>query len=262
MERRGRGLLPLIGLLLVAAGTGVGLVYLVRRLVPVSALAAHNDALGGYLQTLGTIYAVLLAFVVFVVWSQYNDVHATVEREANEIADLIRIAGGLPAAVCDGVRDELRRYVEAVVGEEWRTMARGESSGRAAALLDQLWRELQALEPATAREQALYAEALARFNDLSDHRTHRLLGSRTRVPATMWLLLGVGAVLTLGSMALFGVRAFWSHALMTSSLAILICFVLYVIYDLDNPFWGDWQVSAEPLLGAVATASGDRERRP
>ena len=44
-----------------------------RRALPARLLAASNDVVGNYLQTLGSIYAVLLAFVVFVVWSQFND---------------------------------------------------------------------------------------------------------------------------------------------------------------------------------------------
>jgi hypothetical protein len=45
----------------------------VRALVPPARLAPSNDVVGNYLQTLGGIYAVLLAFVVFVVWQQFND---------------------------------------------------------------------------------------------------------------------------------------------------------------------------------------------
>ena len=49
---------------------------LVRRYASPEVLAASNDVVGNYLQTLGTIYAVLLAFVVFVVWQQFNDARA------------------------------------------------------------------------------------------------------------------------------------------------------------------------------------------
>ena len=57
----------------------------VRALVPLALLEPSNDVVGNYLQTLGGIYAVLLAFVVFVVWQQFNDARASVEREASEV---------------------------------------------------------------------------------------------------------------------------------------------------------------------------------
>jgi hypothetical protein len=69
---------------------------LVRYLVPASWLHANNEVAGNYLQTLGTIYAVLLAFVVFVVWQQHNDTRCAVGNEANELADFCRVIRALP----------------------------------------------------------------------------------------------------------------------------------------------------------------------
>jgi hypothetical protein len=45
------------------------------------ALLAAREAIGSSLQTLGSVYAVLLAFVVFVVWQQFNDTRGFVEKE-------------------------------------------------------------------------------------------------------------------------------------------------------------------------------------
>jgi hypothetical protein len=237
----------------------IAIVLAARALVPLDVLLANNEVAGNYLQTLGTVYAVLLAFVVFVVWNQYNEARNHVEAEANEIADLYRTVHGLPDPCRSRIRARLRDYVRAVVDREWSVMARGRSSARAAALLEKLWHALECVEPASNREQSLYDAALARFNDLSDSRTHRLLSSRIRLPMTMWLLLLVGAALTVGSMALFGIERLLPHALMAASLGSLVCFVLFVIYDLDNPFWGDWCISSEPIARAIDGQSTDRK---
>jgi hypothetical protein len=45
------------------------------------ALLAAREAIGSSLQTLGSVYAVLLAFVVFAVWQQFNDERGFVENE-------------------------------------------------------------------------------------------------------------------------------------------------------------------------------------
>ena len=45
------------------------------------ALLAAREAIGSSLQTLGSVYAVLLAFVVLVVWQQFNDARGFVEKE-------------------------------------------------------------------------------------------------------------------------------------------------------------------------------------
>src|SRR5688572_20657052 len=108
----------------VTLGTGgaiAGLVAL-RTAVPAEALSGTADAVGNYVQTLGTIYAVLLAFVVFVVWTQFNEARTHVDREANELLDLFRTAKGLPEAECARLQGYARDYVRAVTAREWMAM--------------------------------------------------------------------------------------------------------------------------------------------
>lgn len=229
---------------------------LVRSVVPLKVLEANNDVAGNYLQTLGTVYAVLLAFVVFVVWSQFNEARNTVEQEANELADFLRVAEGFPQPVRGRLSEKVQTYIQAIIAEEWEAMVHGRASERTAGLLEELGRASLAVEPRSSREELLYTETLTRFNALSDARSHRLLSSRTRLPRTLRALLIVGSVVTVGSMYLFGLESFLSHALKTGAMAGSVAFVLLLIFDLDNPFWGDWQVTSEPLRHVLERVRG------
>jgi hypothetical protein len=230
-----------------------------RRLVPPEILREANDVAGNYLQTLGTIYAVLLAFVVFVVWQQFNDTREHVEREANEMLDLVRAARGLPGEVHGPLVARARAYVETVLTREWEAMARADEAGfdESARLLDGMWEALVSYEPVSQCHTALHDVALASFNDLSDARSNRLTSSRLRIPLALRLLLGWGAVIVIGSMYLFAVRSLTLHAVMTAALAGAISHVLYVIHDLDDCFGGDFQIprtSFERLRLSLAEA--------
>ncbi|MFO0750978.1 MAG: hypothetical protein U1F43_35690 [Myxococcota bacterium] len=116
---------------------------LVRGLVAPEQLMASNDTVGSYLQTVGTIYTVLLAFVVFVVWSQFNDARSAVERSMQaKLVDLHRTTRALPPGMRAPIHAALAAYVEAVLGREWTAMATNDEAtiddvGR---LLDPLWR--------------------------------------------------------------------------------------------------------------------------
>ena len=242
-----RTLLYLVLIVVASMLVSVAGLWLVWLAVPLEVLKANNDVAGNYLQTLGTIYAVLLAFVVFVVWTQQNEAWKLVEREADELADVLRIARLFPDPARSRVFTAARSYAREVIDNEWGTMAHGEASPRAAQLLDELWLALAGIEPHTGREEALYAEAVARFNDLGDARTDLLQSSRMRLPPTLWILLVTGGIITVGSMYLFGLEHFWALALMTAAMAGGVSFVLFLIGDLDNPFSGDWQVRPEPI---------------
>ena len=243
----------LIGSLIGSMLIGLIGLYLVRNLAPVSWLRANNEVGGNYLQTLGTIYAVLLAFVVFVVWQQHNETRCAIEGEANELSDLYRTVQRLPGA--HGVLDGIRRYGRTVVDEEWGAMAQGGRSQKAQRCLDEVWQVLQTVEPHNGREEALYGEALARFNDLSDARSHRLYCSLLRLPPSLWILLLTNGGLVVGSMWIFGLESFWAHALMTMALAGSIGFILFLVADLDNPFWGSWKVEPEAFRRALGPES-------
>ncbi len=232
---------------LTAAGLAGAGICVSHRYVPESLLEGLNDVIGGYLQTVGTVYAVLLAFVVYVVWTQYNEAARFVDREANDLYDLFRITRGFSEPIRTDTLRRLRDYADAIVTDEWGRMKKGGECERARGALEEVWCTLEELEPAGAREATLYAEALARFNDLSDTRTDRLRASRTRIPLVLWLLLILGAFVVVASMALFHVRSVGLHALITAALSGAIAHIVYVVYDLDHCFWGSWSITPEPF---------------
>src|SRR5262249_44536761 len=213
----------------------------VRRLAPESARGI-NDVVGNYLQTLGTIYAVLLAFVVFVVWNQFNATRELVEREANEVLDLFRTAKGFAPEVRRPLQHQLRAYVEEVLCREWPAMSKGVPlADDAGEPLDRLGIVLLRFEPVSESHCALYSQMLERFNDLSDLRAERVLASRTRIPLALRILIYTGAVMTVASTYIFGIDSFAVHAIVAGALAGAISHVIYLIGDLDAAFAGDWQ---------------------
>ena len=224
--------------------TAVGGLFVVRALWPSSCSAETNDFVGSYLQALASIYAVLLAFVTFVVWSQFNDARTLVEREANELLDLYRTARALPEPLGGPLCKNVAGYVEEVLGPEWDAMAcaaPGEMR-RGTELLDVLWGRIASVEPGNERESALFAELLSRFNDLSDVRQARLTASRLRIPMALKIFVYAGAFMTVGSLYLICIPNFTVHAIATGAVSGALSNVLYVIHDLDSCFSGEWQV--------------------
>jgi hypothetical protein len=220
-----------------------------REIVPQAELESSANALGNYLQTVGGIYAVLLAFVVYVVWNQFNEARGYVDREATALVDLHRTASGLPATTRAEIQKGLRDYIDAVAYDEWSAMARGDEATieRVGERLDAVWLAIHRCRPSTACQHTVYGEVLSRFNELSDLRTNRLIASRARIPVAMKILLYAGAAIIIGSMYLLAFDKVWIHATVTAALAGAIAHVLYLVIDLDDAFAGDWQVAKAPF---------------
>ena len=232
----------------VSAVSVLGL-YVFRRVVPLAALHEASNEIGNYLQTIGGIYAVLLAFVVYVVWGQFNEARAYLDREATALVDLHRTASALPSQSRTDIQRGLRAYVDAVLRDEWQAMAsRDEATiDRVGELLEQVWIAIHTCRPCNDCQHTVYGEVLSRFNQLTDLRTSRLGAARARIPVAMTILLYNGAVLTVGSVYLLAFDQLWLHAVVTAALAGAIAHILFLIRDLDDAFDGDWQVAKAPF---------------
>jgi hypothetical protein len=247
--RLSRALLTLLPPVLGSMALSVAMLGLSRAIVAPDLLVPTNDVVGNYLQTIGTIYAVLLAFVVFVVWNQFTESRIRVEQEANELFDILRTSKGLPDGVAHQIREPVRRYVELVLSREWEGASRLDPGAfeQGWRVLDLMWDTIREYDPSSEPRIALYGELLARFNDLSDARTARISSALTRIPQLLRILLYVGAGSTIASICLFGVQRFALHALLIALLSGAVSHVLLVIEDLDRPFSGFWQVPRDPL---------------
>jgi hypothetical protein len=243
-------LIPIVGggSLIAIAGLVV-----VRRLAPLEDLRSASDAVGNYLQTVGGIYAVLLAFTVFVVWGQFNDGRNFVAREATVLVDLHRTASGLPRATRSEIQAALRAYLDDVLTSEWDAMAihDEETLERVGQHLDCVWSAIHRCRPTNDCEHAIYSEVLSRFNDLSDSRTSRLTASRTRIPLLMRLLLYLGGAIVVCSIYLLSIDNMWIHAMITAALAGSVAHIVFLIEDLDNAFAGHLQISKAPFERAL-----------
>jgi hypothetical protein len=235
------------------AASVLGLVAF-RALVSHEELRAAVGELGNYLQTVGSVYAVLLAFVVYAVWNQFNEARSYVEREAAALVDLHRTAAGLPHDARAAIHAGLLDYVDAVLRDEWLAMARYDEAAidRVGHKLDDVWLALHRCKPADDCQHTVYSEALTRFNDLTDLRTNRLVAAQFRIPLTMRILLYAGALIVCGSVYLLAIPQLWLHAFVTAALAGAVAHILYLVEDLDDAFSGDWKVSKRAFERARA----------
>jgi len=222
----------------------VGLV-LVQRFVPIERRKQHNDVTGFIYAVVGIAFAVLLGLVVVATWEQYQMASNTAEREASELAELFWLGHRLPETEGHRLQELTRSYAQVVVEKEWPLMARGESSPRAWALIDEIRLTVQNMNPDTEAEQVLYEQGLERVHDLADARRDRLEEAREGIPAMLWVVLVAGAIVTIGFTYLFGLDDTTTHTLMVALLALVIGLIVFTIGSLEYPFAGAARLGPE-----------------
>jgi len=242
-----------LGIAIVGLTTLVSILglILVRRSVRLSSLEAHHDVAGFILAVIGVVYAVLLAFTVIIVWEQYDNAKSTVDDEAVAISSLYRDAVALGPQTAP-LRVALKQYANSVVDDEWPVMAEHHhGSAVTDEKLVEVWDALRAVPPTSRTPTAFYDEATMQLHALTELRAKRLQESGQQLPLPLWIVLIVGAAISIGFTYFFGVADFRAQVTMVAALSALVGLVLFLVLALDLPFSGDVGASPEPIQQVI-----------
>jgi hypothetical protein len=228
----------------------------VRRVVPPAALQGHNDVAGFIYAVLGVLYAVLVPFVLVVVWEEFRDAEADAAGEAQALVALRQDARQLGGPAERELAARAEGYARAVVEAEWPLLAEGGESPAVDAALAALADAARGVDLGDPRGAAVYDRLLADLDALADARDARVLDARAAVPGVLWAVLLAGGALVVGYTYLYGVERLAAQALMTGALAAVVAMVLLVILVMDHPFAGGLRVRPDALEHFLARGAG------
>jgi hypothetical protein len=211
---------------------------LMRRFWPSSQRREHNEIIGWQVSVLGTTYAVIMGFMLYAVWTDFNSAEMTADAEANCLVNVYRLSEGLAPAERDPIQRLARAYADAMINEEWPAMNEGSLSLNGHRIVQQLWSTTMQAKPASLSEQTSYNHVVTELTNMTEHRRVRELQSKSKLPGILWTVLIVGGVITTLSSCLFGTENFKLHAMQVFSLSLLLALALVAIADIDRPFRG------------------------
>jgi hypothetical protein len=214
-------------------------------------LAIDNDWITSVYGTLGTLYSVLIAFVVAGVWQNFRDAEAAVNTEANALTDLVFLIRYISTAKTAHVREATKSYVASVV-ERWDLLELATRVNRPVgeinlATSNALLNAILNVQPQGERELELYAQTLDLTGIWLDARRNRLRSAKGNTASALWGLLIAGAFVLFAFHGLFVTHgwAVWVVLLLGFSLIVGLSF--YLIFSLDSPFSGRLSAGPEPF---------------
>lgn len=216
----------------------LGLLWLVRKFLPHEELRRHHDVAGFVFSIIGILYSVILGFTVINVQTRYNDAEKIIHTEAMAVADLYRLAGSFPVSFRDGVRQDIRNYVNAVLHQEWEKSAVKDHHLMTQPILEQIWMKYTKVEVPDLKASVCYSHSMDQLDKLMDARLSRAFNAWEYLSGMLWTILIVGGFLTLCFMFLFSLENFRVQMLMTSILAGYLSFMLFLVYSLDHVYEG------------------------
>jgi hypothetical protein len=234
--------------------------HFVRKKYSAEVLKENHEVAAIIFNAFGLFYGILLAFVVFVTWSGYDDATKNLQMEASEALDIFHTAATFPDSPKKVIQQGVRGYVSEVYNDEVPKMAKGDLqlySGGARNSLRILFSQVDA---SSIANRELYGESLRCLNNLAQYRRMRIFAGNNTVPPVIWLVLLVGGVFAVSYTFFFGMKNIEAQYLLTTTLTVMISSILFLIYVLDHPFTGTSRVSLAPLTEAMAAMQGDSAR--
>jgi len=220
----------------------------VRRFVGLEKLRSYHEVAGYLLQVIGTLYAVVLGFVVVDAMTHLQDARTTVEQEANSVANIFLLADGFKSELRRDIQSHCRGYVEAVVGEEWPEMRHHKFSEKAVFHAWKLWHGITHIKPVDDGEVSLHQTMVEQIGQLSDARRLRLVMSMHGVSPVMWVALIAGGVFTVAFTYFFGMESLRTQMLMTVLIVVSLSLNVFLVELFGNPFSGDVAVHPDAFV--------------
>ena len=97
------------------------------------------------------------------------------------------------------------------------------------------------------RDEIIHAETLRQLNNYMDDRRSRLNSVAVGIPAVLWWVVGIGAMIAVLLVAMLDMEIH-VHLILGAALSVFLGLVIFLIAAMDNPFRGDVSVTPAPLL--------------
>ncbi len=191
-------------------------------------------------------YGLATALIAVNVWEAYEKVKEITKHEAASLAVLYRNASEYPEPVRSALRQEIRAYTDQVIHESWPLQRRGKIPTGGVKSMDQLQSTLMSFEPVTEAQKALALETLASYSRMMEARRLRVDSVERKLPGVMWLVIVLGAFISLVSAFYFPVLDARLHRVQVGLLAAFIGLVIFIILALDRPYDGDLGLKPKP----------------
>lgn len=225
-------------LLLGVVGVAIALLYLLRRRAPAGGFYTNVDRAGAIFGVVGTAFAVLLAFVIFVAFESYDNARSQAQQEADAVQELYVTTHFFSQPTRDEVQGQLICYSRAVIHDEWPAMRRQRSSP----VVDQWVVHLEAsifqLEPVEEQDKVALSQWLEKDAQRQDTRQGRISEATPFVPTPLWAILLLGGVITIAFTLSFadGEERFVVQALMVGGVTAIFVSSIFFVNFLDHPY--------------------------
>jgi hypothetical protein len=221
--------------------------WLLRHTVLYNFTAADSEGLNTLIQLVGSIFSVMYAFVIFVIWTQFTEVENFVMLECNALNDLLRFSEYVNEDTRRDVHRAVADYAHAVLKSEWRALADRRRDRQAEKAFSDIIDAVLSASRSSPAEESAFQRLTDIAQHAGQHRDERVAKSLTRIPPTLLRLVHTMALVLLLLIFIYPFHNWWAGLGCFTLLALVLFLANLVMEDTDNPFEGVCNVSPQPF---------------
>lgn len=205
------------------------------------------------LDLVNMFFAAIVAFVVVILWQQYDNAHAHTVAEGKALVVTYEAANDMPAADRAQIQSLVKEYTEGVITDEWKSMdVDAALSETTQASFDDLRAAVGAVSSTDPDVKDLVEKADGALDVIAEARYDRALDAEYRLPTFMYVALWFGTGMLLVGTVLSGMAVTKRSILMTALFGFVVGAVILAVYQLDRPFGGGNVISKEAYELAIS----------
>jgi hypothetical protein len=214
----------------------------------------------GMLPVLGTIFALLVAFVAVQVWNDFDKAKLAVASEATAVRAVDVFAETLPDEQRTQLRALMNRHIEKAVNQEWPAMAHERLTlASLSTNLVEAQRLTVLMKPQDDSQRTAQREIVDALHRALDARRQRIIISQSEVGPVKW-----GVILLMGLCALIAIAVVHSNDRLTCAIAVAlfatgVALSSLLIAAYSRPFTGDISVKPDILQEVVPSETAMRK---
>lgn len=203
-----------------------------------------NDMVGFAFSGFSVLYGLLLGLLAVAAYQNFAAVGDVVTKEASTLASLYRDLQGYPEPIRGDLRGKLREYTRFVIEDSWPEQRKGNIPAGGSERVTAFFNDFIAFKPQDKSEEIVHAEALRQFNAYIELRRERLANVTTGIPAVLWWVVAIGAVLNIAFVWLLDMEIH-VHLILGGILSLFLGIVIFLIAAMDNPFRGEVSIGPD-----------------
>lgn len=216
--------------------------YCVNRFVKIDILEKHHSAGEAMMGVVGTLFSVLLGFMVAGAMTKYQDAQMCGQLEASNVASVFRVARGLSDIDRPRIRKLCREYVNDVIVNEWPMMEKHQKINHGWVTYQELWEAVVSVVPENDRQSNLQQGIITSMQSLGEQRRARILLASQNTPSVLWCIIGFGALITVAFTYVFASQFPKVQGVMTTFVAAAMALNIWLLAAYTNPYSGELMI--------------------